>query len=107
MRHKTERLELRGKRAGKLYALRDVGSSRLGRLWYCLCSCGGRTVITAASFGKIQSCGCARKEAASRLGREYGGVFLRRKWGSSDGTMGLGLDRHLSDHHGLSASEEI
>jgi len=63
------RIDITGKRSGKLVAIKDVGTNKkLQRLWECKCDCGN-TIITKAtniSTGKSKSCGCISKE----IGRE-------------------------------------
>ena len=65
----TKSLDLRGQRFDRLFALRVVGSNYYGQLWYCLCSCGGRTIVVAARLrnGGTKSCGCLRGENRARM----------------------------------------
>ena len=62
--------DLTGRRFGRLtvleYELPEPG--RRGARWICLCDCGVRCTVDAFHLisGKTSSCGCYRKEVASR-----------------------------------------
>jgi len=71
----TARLELIGRKFGRLQVLKCAGTwrpeprSHARSLWECRCECGARIAIigTALTRGHTRSCGCLqRKEAAAR-----------------------------------------
>lgn len=55
---------LKGKKFGRLTPLEVVGTSKIGRIWLCVCDCGNekRVATPDLNCGKIVSCGCRRKE---------------------------------------------
>jgi len=60
------KLNLEGKKYGKLLVLKDVGRTKTGRvMWLCLCDCGGEKAIVSSAIvnGHVRSCGCLRAEA--------------------------------------------
>lgn len=61
------RIDIAGKRFGRLVAISDVGSSRSFRVWSFLCDCG--TVVERPGIyvrtGKVSSCGCLQSELSS------------------------------------------
>ena len=60
-----KRLDLTGKRFGRLTAVECVGvDARRNTLWKCVCECGN-TVITHSQrlkAGRVKSCGCYNKD---------------------------------------------
>lgn len=54
------RVDIAGRRYGKLVAVRDIGSKRGRRLWLCSCDCGETYTSTVHELnqGKTNSCGC-------------------------------------------------
>lgn len=63
------RIDLTGKRFGRLIANRDIGTIANGlnrhvRLWECLCDCGAIVSTRSSSLlqGRSQSCGCLMRE---------------------------------------------
>jgi hypothetical protein len=61
-------LDLEGKRAGRLVALRIVKKELNGNHWLCRCDCGNETTVTAGNFKRNMdgdgggSCGCLGRE---------------------------------------------
>lgn len=84
------KVDLTGRKFGKLTALEDVGLARKGRLWKLSCECGGETVRVASKLlgnsTKNSSCrGCEysrRSNARSQHGAARGGklTHLYRVW---------------------------
>lgn len=75
---------LKGKRFGKLFAVRNLeqrGASG-SVLWECRCDCGNTVVVQSGSLisGNTRSCGCLKSQTASRTMRR------RVKAESVDGT---------------------
>lgn len=63
------RLNLIGKRSGKLVAVEEVGQdSRRNILWECQCDCGGIIIVAAWNLNNkhVRSCGCLRIDKAKR-----------------------------------------
>lgn len=59
------KLELTGKRFGRLVAIRPVGSTNQGNaIWECQCDCGNITTVNSQrlKIGKTKSCGCYNRE---------------------------------------------
>jgi len=63
------RVDLAGKRFGRLVAISDVGIRNRQRLWRCVCDCGNETKTTSylLSSGCTQSCGCLAQERRSQV----------------------------------------
>jgi hypothetical protein len=65
-------IDLSGKKFGRLTAIRPTGDvlKNQGRIWECLCSCGGSIAraVGVLNSGKINSCGCIRHETGKALG---------------------------------------
>jgi hypothetical protein len=63
------KLELAGRKFGRLTLLEVVGANRSRqRIWKCLCDCGREHRASQAHItkGKTTSCGCFRRERATR-----------------------------------------
>lgn len=63
------KLQLAGRRFGRLVALVEQGQDARGAyLWLCQCDCGGTTVARASQIklGATRSCGCGIREASSK-----------------------------------------
>ncbi len=68
------RIDLAGVRFGRLTALGTAGKTRGGKTtWLCVCDCGVSKEIATSILmtGHAQSCGCLRREAASRTAKVY------------------------------------
>lgn len=63
-------LSLVGERFGKLVVASLASTGRQGRVWRCLCDCGGSKDILGGSLrsGRTASCGCSYRESAKRMG---------------------------------------
>ena len=90
--------DITGKRFGRLVAISktDKTSSDHYIIWKCLCDCGNECEVDLHSLerGNTQSCGCLRKERASKacsqkridlLGLQFGKLTVIRDNGSIDG----------------------
>ena len=74
----SKRLDLSGKKFGKLTAIKDVGrDKRYHRLWLCKCDCGEEKVVSAGNlvWGNVTSCGCARVKDLT--GRRFGKLTVK------------------------------
>jgi len=70
-----KRVDLTGRRFGKLTAIEYVGSSEIGSLWSCRCDCGEAANKRAHHLlnGTSTSCGCDFKKTGPKPGlRSYG-----------------------------------
>src|ERR1700677_1446403 len=68
----TKRLELQGKKIGRLKVLRRKGSRHGKTLWECKCDCGNIRYVIGSSLMKknhTTSCGCLHKERTSGAAR--------------------------------------
>lgn len=74
------RLNLAGKRFGKLTVVEFVGNSK----WLCSCDCGGSNKVLTANLnrGNTTSCGCIRNITASKRATVHGyfGTKVYRSW---------------------------
>ena len=60
----VKRLELLGKKFGRLLVIKDLGNDKYGSLWECLCDCGNIVDMNGGTLngGNIKSCGCLHQE---------------------------------------------
>lgn len=74
------RLDLYGKKFGKLTVLDFIGNSR----WRCACDCGGESIVMTANLnrGNTTSCGCIRNVSSSKRATKHGlfGTKVHRCW---------------------------
>lgn len=64
----TEKIDMIGKRFGRLTVIRENGRAKNGALMYlCECDCGNFVTVRGLSLrkGDCKSCGCLRKEVSS------------------------------------------
>ena len=63
------KIDMVGKRIGKLIVLEEVGAWNSQIWWRCRCDCGNEKVISGATLrrGKTQSCGCVYKSSRSEI----------------------------------------
>lgn len=93
------RIDLTGKRFGKLTALypTDKRDRKLSVYWHCRCDCGNETDVTEDGLvhGNYKSCGCLRREVwdsiPDRLHRVDGTCveWLEKRKHRSDNTSGF------------------
>lgn len=64
------KLDLQGRRFGKLLVLEEDGKYGTNIMWRCKCDCGNEVRVRAASLmsGNSTSCGCGRIEAITSHG---------------------------------------
>lgn len=71
------RLNLTGKRFGRLIAIKSINTSGHSR-WLCKCDCGKKTIVDGSSLtrGGSKSCGCLLKEMVSGKNSQWwkGGI---------------------------------
>ena len=68
----AKKLDLSGKRYGRLDVLEEFGISRNNKtLWKCLCDCGNEIIVIGSSLisGNTKSCGCLHLEQSSINGK--------------------------------------
>jgi len=84
----NSRLELSGKRFGRLYAVRATDARANGFvLWLCFCDCGHRCYVrsTYLTNGTTRSCGCLRRERLSDSHKAGGNKWSKRTpWTDDD-----------------------
>ena len=81
--------DLRGKKFGKLTVLYRVekpqhwNKNSYGAFWKCKCDCGNETIVYAGGLksGASTSCGCARKEFITELGKSSAIDLTGQKYG--------------------------
>lgn len=63
------KLNLIGRRFGRLVVVASAGVSKRKSQWDCLCDCGGRKVVggTMLVTGRTRSCGCLAREYIDKL----------------------------------------
>lgn len=72
------KLDLTGKRFGRLVAIEDTGEkTKSGHncIWLCLCDCGNYIKSDTGDLrsGTTKSCGCLRRERMGELNKTHGG----------------------------------
>ena len=76
-----ERLDLAGKRFGKLEARFPAYRGKSNNMyWYCQCDCGNGCFVNSQNLksGKTKSCGCLRSEKASESNKHRGHDIPRK-----------------------------
>lgn len=65
---RKSRIDLTGKRFGRLTVLEYAGTGKSGTFWKCKCDCGKITTILSHSLrsGRTKSCGCYNREVTSK-----------------------------------------
>lgn len=72
---KSVRIEMTGRRYGRLVVLQSVGTNNAGRLmWKCQCDCGNLRAISGKYIrsGRTISCGCFRLESIRKRSITHG-----------------------------------
>lgn len=80
----------------KPHHLRAVSEISIDGKWYvdCICDCGEEHQVKVEDFRYTKSCGCARKEFASRLNKKHG-MSNSKEYNAWDSMK----DRCLKEHH--------
>ena len=62
------RLDVTGRRFGRLVAQEVIGSTHRGTVWRCICDCGNTKVVPIKDLrtGHTKSCGCLNREKGWR-----------------------------------------
>lgn len=71
-----KKLDLIGKRFGRLLVIADAGSNKWGEsIWQCKCDCGDEKIVRGKSLanGFSKSCGCLQKELLSKYAKTRAG----------------------------------
>lgn len=81
--------DLSGKKFGRLTAIEDIGKTKRGRVWRCICECGNETqsISTYLKIGHKKSCGCLHADSAKISGlkqRTHGYTTVDKKWTASE-----------------------
>lgn len=65
--------ELKGKRFGRLVAIKETHSTHKGTYWLCQCDCGNEKTIVATNLvAHTRSCGCLTKESVTKRNTSHG-----------------------------------
>ena len=89
------KLELSGKRFGRLTVIRENGKKNGRTAWLCKCDCGNYTTVQGSllNTGKVISCGCFRKEQLKKAQRkDFDKDLLNKKIGKLTIVEYLGND---------------
>ena len=80
------KLELSGRRFGRLTAMKDTGKRfKTSPIWECLCDCGKKKEVTVNHLrGGVKSCGCALSENLE--GKRYGRLLVISRTNKRSGT---------------------
>jgi hypothetical protein len=75
----SEKVDLVGRRFGKLLVLSLSAERKNGLCWNCICDCGNPTVNNGNSLknGNTKSCGCGKSEATARRNFKHGQADTR------------------------------
>lgn len=84
---KCKGIDITNKRFGKLIALKPTDERKRGSVvWECQCDCGNihYATLTLLKEGKVQSCGCSRKECGEKntidlTGKQFGKLTVIQK----------------------------
>ena len=69
------RIEMLGKRFGRLVVLEEVEKKNNQRMFRCLCDCGNEKIIAGSRLrGGTQSCGCLHREQLIKRNTKHGGT---------------------------------
>lgn len=68
------RVEMSGKKCGRLTVVEYAYTSDKRAFWKCVCECGSVCIIFGKSLrsGATQSCGCLQRERASKANKTHG-----------------------------------
>ena len=81
----SNKLELQGKKFGRLTVIKEYGKDKNGKvLWECQCDCGNKTVSLGSNLvrGKSLSCGCLKNELTANRTKKHGmrNTKIYKKW---------------------------
>jgi hypothetical protein len=77
----AKRMDIAGRRYGRLTVLGFAGMNGIKSTWHCRCDCGTECVALGQSLaqGERRSCGCLRREQARTNGRAGAHLLVKRK----------------------------
>ena len=92
-----KKLNLIGKRFGRLLVISESNRRDDSVMWNCICDCGKKVVVsgTRMNIGHVQSCGCLRKEVSSKvatkvlMGKRFGKLVVVEYVGSDKSQKAL------------------
>lgn len=63
----SNKIDMIGKRFGRLLVLEEVGKNKSGFHYRCKCDCGNESVVLGQNLrnGSTKSCGCLRRDTDS------------------------------------------
>lgn len=101
---KSFKIDLTGKRFGRLTVLEFVPNDKHASYWKCQCDCGNVTVVAGSHLkgGDVVSCGCWNRENISRLNLKHGckGTRLYHIWDSMKARCFNSNQKYYKDYGG-------
>lgn len=80
----SRKIDLTGKRFGRLVVIREAGRKRKEAAWECLCECGNTTIVNgyALRSGHTNSCGCYAIKRSKESNTKHGmfGTLIYRTY---------------------------
>ncbi|MEK5272553.1 hypothetical protein NSR00_17730 [Aeribacillus sp. FSL K6-8394] len=75
----SKRIDITGKKFGRLTVIEYTYTKGKIAYWRCLCECGNETIVMGANLrhGKTKSCGCIHKKIRSNLSFKHGQADTR------------------------------
>lgn len=70
----SNKLELAGKKFGRLTVVEEAGRANKFVLWRCRCDCGNEVIVRSSALnrGVIQSCGCKSRDTLKKILTTHG-----------------------------------
>jgi hypothetical protein len=70
-----KKLNLAGKKFGRLTAIEEAGRANKYVLWRCVCECGKESLVRSSALfrGEVKSCGCFALDKLSERNYKHGG----------------------------------
>lgn len=74
-----KRIDLTGKRVGKLTVIDYAYTKNSKAYWNCICDCGNKCIVTARNLitAMAKSCGCNKRESMRTVALKHGGSGTR------------------------------
>ena len=99
----SRKIDLIGKRFGRLVVIREAGRKRKEVVWECLCECGNTKIVNgyALRSGHTQSCGCYAIKRAKESNTKHGmfGTLIYRTYANMKNRC-YNPKYHLFSHYG-------
>lgn len=74
-----KRVDLTGRKVGKLTVVGYAYTKNNKAYWHCICECGTKCIVTARNLitEMAKSCGCSKRESMRRVALKHGGSGTR------------------------------